>query len=63
MFPLALAAKDLRYAVAAAAAAGAALPIVAATGEVLAAGEARGLGAENVTAVARLYAPEPPLTA
>jgi 3-hydroxyisobutyrate dehydrogenase len=53
MFPLSLAAKDLRYAVAEA---GMELPITKAVSDVFERGLAQGLSAENLTAVAKLYA-------
>lgn len=54
-FPGALAAKDLGYVLGAAAAAGGDLPVTARVHEVFAAANAQGLGAEHLTAVAKLY--------
>ena len=55
MFPIDLVAKDFRYAVAAASAAGAALPLAKSTGEVFRVAADHGLGGENIAAVSQLY--------
>ncbi len=55
MFPLSLAAKDLRYATAQADAVGSNVPVTSATSEVFQRGGAQGLSEENLTAVAKLY--------
>ncbi len=55
MFPVDLVSKDLRYALAAAGAAGSRLPVGERVKEVFEAGIAGGLGGENLTAVAKLY--------
>ena len=55
-FPLALANKDLRYVLGAADAAGAALPVVRAVQAEFQRAEDAGLGAENLTAVAKVRA-------
>ena len=68
LFPVALAAKDLRYAVAAAKALGAELPVTERVAEVFARADHAGLSADNLTAVAKLYrapaaaTPDPSLT-
>ncbi len=54
-FPIALVAKDLRYAVAAAEAGSAPLPLTQRLRELFERAEASGLGAENITAIAKLY--------
>jgi 3-hydroxyisobutyrate dehydrogenase len=55
MFPVALASKDLRYALAAAEAVGARLPVGRSASQVFEAADAEGLGGENLTAVFKLY--------
>jgi 3-hydroxyisobutyrate dehydrogenase len=55
MFPLELAAKDVRYALAAAEAVGSVLPLVRGASEVLERGRVHGLASENLTAIAKLY--------
>ena len=55
MFPIDLVAKDFRYAVAAASAAGADLPLAGSTEEVFRAAVKRGLGGDNIAGVVRLY--------
>jgi 3-hydroxyisobutyrate dehydrogenase len=55
MFPIALVAKDLRYALASATALGAEAPLTERLAEIFEAAMARGLGADNITAVARIY--------
>jgi 3-hydroxyisobutyrate dehydrogenase len=55
MFPTTLAAKDLRYAIATAETVGAAVPVVRGVRAVIEDAVAKGLGAENLTAVAKLY--------
>lgn len=55
-FPIALAEKDFGYFAALAAGADMSAPVAAAARDVLRAAAARGLGADNITAVARLYA-------
>jgi 3-hydroxyisobutyrate dehydrogenase len=55
MFPVDLVRKDIAYADATARSDGRELPLVAAVAERLAAASAAGLGAENLTAVAKLY--------
>jgi 3-hydroxyisobutyrate dehydrogenase-like beta-hydroxyacid dehydrogenase len=55
MFPLSLAAKDLRYATAQADAVGSTLPVTRAVSEVLQRGRAQGFSNENLTAIAKLY--------
>lgn len=55
MFPIELVAKDFRYAAQAAEGAGAHVPLTRQAGEVFAAAAASGLGAENITAVAKHY--------
>lgn len=55
MFPVELVAKDLRYALAASAAAGGRLPVIGRTREVFEQAAVGGLGGENLTAIAKLY--------
>ena len=55
MFPVELAAKDLRYALAAAESVGGALPVTRVTSEIFERARAKGLGVENLTAVFKLY--------
>lgn len=55
MFPVDLVRKDMEYAEATAQADGLSLPLVAAVAERMNAAHAAGLGAENLTAVAKLY--------
>ncbi|HEU4406700.1 MAG TPA: NAD(P)-dependent oxidoreductase [Polyangiaceae bacterium] len=55
MFPAALAEKDFRYALAAAEAVGGRLPVTGRVREIFEHAVARGLGGENLTAVAKLY--------
>lgn len=55
LFPTRLAAKDLRYALATAEAAGAEVPLVRGVETILAEAVARGLGEEHLTAVSKLY--------
>ena len=54
-FPIALVAKDLRYAVAAASSVGARVPVTSALAEIFAQAKATGLARENITAVSKLY--------
>lgn len=58
LFPVALAHKDLRYALALAADVGAAVLVTQRVEELFAQAVARGLGSENITAVYKLYASE-----
>lgn len=55
MFPVTLVEKDLRYALAAAEAAGASTPLTGRVHHAFAEAAARGLGGENLTAVSKLY--------
>lgn len=55
MFPTSLVAKDFRYALATAEEAGADVPVVRGVSTLLEGAIARGLGSENLTAVAKLY--------
>ena len=59
MFPIALVAKDLRYALAAAHGSGASLPLTERVVEILERAVAHGFEAENITAVAKLHEREP----
>lgn len=55
MFPMDLAAKDFRYALEAAAALGARLPLLRGASDAFDEARARGLAKENLTAIAKLY--------
>lgn len=57
MFPIDLVAKDFRYAVAAASAAGAGIPLAQATGNVFHTAVEHGYGGDNIAGVSRLYRP------
>jgi 3-hydroxyisobutyrate dehydrogenase-like beta-hydroxyacid dehydrogenase len=58
MFPLTLAAKDLRYAREQADAVGSSVPVTRAASEVFERGRAHGFSDENLTAIAKLYVAE-----